>query len=138
MSAEIVKQEILDWHDFLQQFFRAEIPAEAFSRMEPVLTREFQYIAVWGEVGGRDMFLSSVPEAYGAFPELEVYTEDICLHKLAPDLYLASFIQVETFPKMPHKRRTSAILKLEDGIAKWVLFHLTFIDPQNRPNLDAE
>ena len=42
MTIELVKQEVLDWHQFLHQFFRAEIPAEAFSRMAPVLTEEFQ------------------------------------------------------------------------------------------------
>jgi hypothetical protein len=133
MSMEIVKQEVLDWHQFLHQFFRAEIPAEAFSRMAPVLTEEFQYVAVWGEVGGREAFLSQVPGAYGAFPELDVYVEDLQVRELGPDLYLASFIQVETFPNVPHRRKTSAILRVEDGLAKWILFHLTFIDPQNRP-----
>lgn len=46
MSIEVVKQEILDWHQFLHHFFRGEIPAEDFSRMAPVLTEEFQYVAV--------------------------------------------------------------------------------------------
>jgi len=101
--------------------------------MAPVLTPEFQYVAVWGEAGGREAFLSAVPGAYGAFPELEVYVEDLQVRKLAPDLFLASFIQVETFPDLPHKRKMSAILRVEDGLAKWILFHLTFIDPQSHP-----
>ena len=133
MSKEIAAQEVLDWHQFLHHFFRAEIPAEAFSRMVPVLTPEFQYVAVWGEVGGREAFLSQVPQAYGAFPDLEVYVEDLEVRELGSDLYLASFIQVETFPNVPHKRRTSAILRVEDGLAKWILFHLTFIDPSSHP-----
>lgn len=101
--------------------------------MEQVLTEEFQYIAVWGEVGGREAFLTQVPPAYGAFPDLEVYVEDVQVRELGQDLYLASFIQVETFPNVPPKRRTSAILRVEDGMAKWILFHLTFIDRSNHP-----
>ena len=138
MSIETVRQEILDWHRFLHQFFRAEIPAGSFSRMAPVLTPEFKYIAVWGEVGGREAFLSTVPGAYGAYPELEVFVEDIEVREVAPDLYLASFIQVETFPDLPHKRTVSAILRVEEGIAKWMLFPLTLINPQNQPDLGQE
>ncbi len=138
MSKKLVRQEVLDWHQFLHLFFRAKIPAEAFSRMAPVLTEEFQYVAVWGDVGGREAFLTQVPSAYGAFPELEVYVEDLQVHELGPDLYLASFIQVETFPNVPHRRRTSAVLRVEDGLAKWILFHLTFIDPNNHPAPPSE
>ena len=101
--------------------------------MEPVLTEEFQYVAVWGDVGGRKAFLTQVPPADGAFPELEVYVEDVQVRELGQGLYLASFIQVETFPHVPHRRRTSAVLRVEDGMAKWILFHLTFIDPSQHP-----
>jgi hypothetical protein len=137
MSIEKVRQEIIDWHQFLHKFFRGENEVDDFTRMVKVLTPEFQYISVWGEAGGRKLFLTEVPKAYGAFPDLDVYVEDIHVQELAPDLYLASFIQVETFPDLPHKRYTTGVLRMEEGIAKWVRFHLTLIDQTRRPNLDA-
>lgn len=138
MSTEIIRQAVLDWHRFLHQFFRAEIPAEAFEAFAKALAPEFKYIAVWGDMGGRETFLESVPEAYGILPTLDVYAEDIEVLELAPDVFLASFVQVETFPDLPHKRQASAILRLEQGEVKWVRFHLTLIDPKRQPNLDQD
>jgi len=57
LSVEKVKQEIIDWHQFLHHFFRGEIEATEFSRMERVLTPEFNYVTVWGDVANREEFL---------------------------------------------------------------------------------
>jgi hypothetical protein len=138
LSVEKVKQEIVDWHQFLHQYFRGEIEATEFSRMERVLTPEFDYVTVWGEVANREEFLGGVPAGYGALPDIEVYVEDVEVREVAPAVYLASFVQVETFPDVPHKRKTSAVLRMEDGIARWILFHLTFIDPTRRPKVGDE
>ena len=51
MSIEKVRQEIIDWHQFLHRFFQGEIPAAEFSRMERVLTPEFKDVTVWEAVG---------------------------------------------------------------------------------------
>ena len=79
-----------------------------------------------------------MPSGYGQFPDLEVSVEDIQVRHLGGDLYLASFIQVETFPDLPHRRRVSAVLRVEEGAARWILFHLTLIDPRNQLDLDED
>lgn len=107
--------------------------------MERVLTPEFKYVTVWGQAnGGREEFLATVPNSHGALPDIEVFVEDIEVREIAQDLFLASFIQVETFADIPPRRYTSAILRMEDGIAKWVLFHLTLIDQSRIPKLPKE
>ena len=138
MSVEKVQHEIIAWHQFLHGFFRGEIPAAAFNRMNEVLTPEFKYVTVWGEVVSQKAFMEQVPQAYGIFPDLDVYVENIEVQEIGPDLYLTTFEQVETFPDLPARRTTSAILRMDDGIAKWVLFHLTFIDPTKRPQVNDE
>lgn len=138
MSIDKVKQEIIDWHQFLDLFFRGENELSDFSRMERVLTSEFRYVTVWGDVANRQEFLEGVPNGYGALPNSQAYVEDIKVQEIAPDLFLASFVQVETIPDLPPKRTTSAILRMEDGIVKWVLFHLTLIDSSRRPSVVDE
>jgi hypothetical protein len=95
ISTEIVKQEIIDWHQFLHKFFRGEIEAGAFNRMEKVLTPEFKYVSVWGQAGGREAFLESVPNGYGALPDIEVFVENIEVSEIAPEM------DESRIPKLP-------------------------------------
>ena len=133
MSEALVRQEIIDWHRFLHAYLKAEIDVSEGERMWRVLTPEFRYVTVWGEAHGADAFLAAVPGMHGSVRDIDVDVEDIEALEIGPDLFMATFVQVETFEELPPRRCTSAILRVEGGIAKLVHFHLTLIDPARRP-----
>ena len=82
--------------------------------------------------------MAGVPAGYRKLPNIDVFVENIVVRQVAPDLYWATFEQVETFPDIPHRRHTTGLLRLDDGQVKWLLFHLTLIDPSRVPAAAAE
>jgi hypothetical protein len=129
------RAEIVELHEFLEQWSNAELPAteEAFARFGDVMAPAFVIIDPDGEQVGQEPILDAIRAAHGRWREApgHIRIENYRLHHAAGGLALATY---EEWHDLGEDRgRLSTVLfgpndEAPNGL-EWLHLHEVWIDP---------
>ena len=99
--------EIVELHDFFEQWFRGELPNSdaTYSRFTNVLNEKFVIVSPQGRRSERDPLLTGLRQAHGTRPHIKIWVENVRVRRASADSILCTYEEWQT----EHERTTSRL-----------------------------
>ncbi|NHJ49103.1 MAG: hypothetical protein FK733_15050 [Asgard group archaeon] len=136
---EDCQKEVIDLHDFFEQWFKADIENsdEVYSRLEKVLNEKFMLIMPSGEYTFRKELLEQLRSGHGSRSDSQesyrLWIENINLRYTLDDLCLVTYEEWAEINGKLNARLSSALFRKKEGTkfgVEWLHVHETLIPAQ--------
>ncbi len=126
-------QEVIDLHQFFQDWFRAELPKteEAFNRFSKVMHSSFHIISPRGQMASREQIVSALFNAHGQSPTVKIWIEKAQLHFEGEKQLIVTYHEMQTVDGDETDRISTAVFQHDpDGPNQltWLHVHETWAD----------
>jgi len=127
MSAERHAEcEVIELHEFFEQWYRAELKPEAFGRFERALAEGFVIVNPSSSMLPRDAILEAVHAARGSDASARIRIENFVVRRREGDLLIATYEERQQLDGEPERARLSTVVLRADDSAPngWVWLHV--------------
>ena len=126
---EACRREVEELHRFFQEWFRAAIPAKAFSRFADVLASDFEIRPPSGTPLAREHLLDGLRKARGSDPDIRIWCEDISTRTIAEGAWVTTYRECQETASGRRDRISTAVFRAKEGNPnglEWVRVHETW------------
>lgn len=127
MSAEQrAEREVIELHEFFEQWYRAELEPDAFERFEQALAEGFVIVNPSSSVLERDAILEAVRAARGSDASARIRIENFVARRREGDVLIATYEEWQKLADEPERARLSTVVMRADESAPngWVWLHV--------------
>ncbi|MHA2250812.1 MAG: DUF4440 domain-containing protein [Candidatus Kariarchaeaceae archaeon] len=129
-SGTSVQKEVIELHQFFQDWFNGKLKKERFDRVEKVIGEDFELINPDGEKTTREQILNGIRDSQESRTDMEMWVEDVTTRRVG-DLMLTTYYEVHRENDMVKKRMSSALFAYAPNTpnyCQWLHVHETWSD----------
>ena len=104
-------QEIIELHQFFQDYFRGIIPFEAASRFDQTLATTFTIINANGQITDADAIKRIIRQLHGQRADIRIWIENIALRYESNDAILATYEEWQSDSGKTTQRSSTVLFK---------------------------
>ncbi|GAB4518067.1 MAG: hypothetical protein OHK0046_25350 [Anaerolineae bacterium] len=124
-------QEIIDLHQFFEDWFNARLEQSAFSRFADTMAAHFVIISPGGQLSERPALLDGLRAAYGQRPGLRIWIENIRLRHQQNTLLIVTYEEWQQHNDSPPTARLSTVVFQQEAAMPhglmWLHVHETWL-----------
>lgn len=128
---EIVAKEILELHQFFQDWYRGELENKTFQRFSGVMGEGFEIILPDASILPRERILDAVRSQKGSDPVAELWIENVRLIHSEPEFVVATYEEWQGRQGQEARGRLSTVVFTRNEDAPnglvWMHVHETWI-----------
>lgn len=106
-----ITKEIIDLHEFFQNWFNGTIPESDFTRFSKVMDAGFQIISPRGDLTNISDLVDILTNAYAKNKKIKISVAEVTVKLLSTNLFLATYKEIQNIGKETTSRISSAIFK---------------------------
>ncbi|MHA2503116.1 MAG: DUF4440 domain-containing protein [Candidatus Kariarchaeaceae archaeon] len=121
LSGESVQQEIIDLHQFFEDWFTGEVK-EDITRFDSVMAPDFELISPSGQQINRQSIVDMIAQGYNSQTDRKIWVEDITC-RVQGDLVIATYYELQSYEGEHTKRISTAIFSYDPELPCSSLWH---------------
>ena len=133
MSLPNWHQEVIDLHQFFQDWFRADLPqTEAvFARFDEAMHPTFHIIPPSGALVPKEKIVAGLYNGHGQSPEIEIWIEDAQLQFQSDHFLIVTYHELQVNNNQKTDRISTAVFQPDANLPnqlRWLHVHETWVD----------
>ncbi|MFV2013866.1 MAG: hypothetical protein ACC656_00420 [Candidatus Heimdallarchaeota archaeon] len=121
--------EIVDLHEFFQNWFNGTIPQNEFSRFIEAINTDFQIISPRGDLTNKSDLVAILKNGYARNNLIKIAVTDVNIKPISDDIFLAIYREIQTTGTETTSRISSAIFRRSNNLPNnysWLHVHETW------------
>ena len=134
VSLTSCKKEIIELHQFFEDWAKGKIPQNAIDRLHSVLASAFIIITPEAQMIRKKQLIEMIESGYGQFgtqsDQYKIWIEDVDSRKVSPDTFLSTYKEWQNINGAEQARQSTVFFQLENSQPNgllWQHVHETWI-----------
>ena len=125
-----ITNEIIELHEFFQNWFNGTIPQSEFSRFAGVMDKDFKIISPPGDLTERSKLVSGLEKSYGNNSTIQISVRNISVESICDNIYIAIYEEIQEYGLEITARISTAIFRRNEKMVnnhEWLHVHETWM-----------
>lgn len=120
------EQEIIDLHQFFQDYFTGVLPAEDISHFDGVMAEDFTIVAADGRIADRKTIFNIIQASHNQRSDFKIWIEKVVLQQRVGDISIVTYEEWQQSAESTTSRTSTAIFKEDASLPnqlRWLHVH---------------